>query len=219
MRNLRLYKTGRLKEYLRKKNLGAAGSFTLKNLCDPEFPLYFILRNLNWLQRENWWKALPLRSRRVRAAILIQERIAFFREVKQWKQWRGALSAPSPGAGTKRTEAPGYCNKCGLCCEVASGMPDFPGSCEIPRRWRAIFGNGLGRGHRFCPFLWEDEDSGGSLCSIYPWRSNPCRLFESEECDFFWNNPEPAQISSEKNLLMMMRWLANLVNGRKQMHL
>ncbi|MFZ2446426.1 MAG: YkgJ family cysteine cluster protein [Syntrophobacteraceae bacterium] len=214
MQNPKLYKTGRLKGYLRKKNPKAAGSFVLKNLCDPAFPLYFLLRNLNWLEREKWWRELSPRSRRVHAARLLIERIAIFGEVKRWKKRRDYLRhTPRPSGG--KIDAPGYCNKCGLCCEVASGMPDFPESCRIPGKWRTVFGNGLGQGHRFCPFLWEDNGSGGSLCSIYPWRSNPCRLFESDECDFFWNNPEPVEIASEKNLLLMRRWLANLVNGRK----
>ncbi|MEM5790079.1 MAG: YkgJ family cysteine cluster protein [Syntrophobacteraceae bacterium] len=186
----------------------------LRKLCDPEFPLYYLLRNLNWLQRETWWKELSPRSRRVRAAKLLQERLIFFIEVKKWKGRCSPFPAPSVKSDGG-TGVPGYCNKCGLCCEVASGMPDFPRDSTLPQRWRAIFGNGLGQGHRFCPFLWEDNGSGGSLCSIYPWRSNPCRLFESEECDFFWNNPEPVEISSEKNLLLMRRWLANLINGRK----
>lgn len=214
MQNPRLYRTGRLKDYFRKKSRGTARSFILKNLCDPAFPLYFLLRNLNRLERENWWKALSLRSRRVRASVLVRERIAVFREVKQWERGRNPRQ-PSHLAGSAKPEAPDYCNKCGLCCEIASGMPDFPDPCELPGRWRAIFGGGLGRGHRFCPFLREDEDSGGGLCSIYHWRPNPCRLFESDECNFFRNNPEPVNISSGKNLLLMRRWLVNLVNGRK----
>jgi hypothetical protein len=186
----------------------------LKNLCDPSFPLFFFLRNLSWLQREKWWKNLSPRARKVHALRIIRERIVFFSEVKEWKKKRADL----PEAGGKSHEvlrAPHYCNKCGLCCEVASGMPDFPASCELPSLWRGIFGNGLGRGHRFCPFLWEDNGSGGSLCSVYPWRSNPCRLFESEECEFFWKSPEPEEISSGKNILLMRRWLANLINGGK----
>lgn len=212
MQNRKLYRSNRLKKYLRKKHARAAGSFILKNLCDPEFPLYYVLRNLNWLEQEKWWKELPLRSRRSRAARLIFERISFFNEVKIWQRKRNGLPIGESGGSHK---APNYCNRCGLCCEVASGMPDFPCSCELPEKWRIVFANGLGRGHRFCPFLWEDRNSGGSRCSIYPWRSNPCRLFEVEECDFFWKNPEPIRISSERNLLLMGRWLANLINGRK----
>jgi hypothetical protein len=209
----KLVKSNQLKKYLKKKNPGGASSFVLKNLCDPSFPLFFILRNINWLQRETWWKALSPRARRVNAARIIRERIAIFRQVKEWKKDRSdPRQTCRADSGTPKP--PIYCNKCGLCCEVASGMPDFPSSCELPIEWRDIFGNGLGRGHRFCPFLWEDNFS-GSLCSVYPWRSNPCRLFGSEECDFFSKSPEPGEISSEKHLLLMRRWLANLINTGK----
>ncbi len=214
MENQKLFKTTQFKRYLKKRNPQAAGSFIQKNLCNPAFPLFFVLRNLNWLEREHWWNELSLRSRRVQATRILRERVNFFNEVKTWKKKHEEIheSQPQP---VPRQEIPGYCNKCGLCCEVASGMPDFPATSELPSRWRRMFGNGLGKGHRFCPFLWEDGSSGGSLCSVYPWRSNPCRLFESDECDFFWNDPEPEEIASEKRLLLMRRWLANLINGRK----
>ncbi len=216
MQNRKLHKSNRIKTYFRKKNPDAPASFLLKTLCDPGFPLYFLLRNLNWLQQEKWWQALSPRSRRVRATRMVIERIVFFSEVKGWKTWLDRENRPGPAEkNVGDLEVPEYCNKCGLCCEVASGLAEFPGACDLPGRWQAVFGNGLGKGHRFCPFLWEDNGSGGSSCSIYPWRSNGCRLFESEECDFFWKTPEPTGVSSEKNLLLMRRWLANLVNARK----
>lgn len=216
MQSLKLYRSSRLKNYLRKKNPDAAGSFVIKHLCNPEFPLYYMLRNFNWLQREKWWKALSPRSRRVHAARLLHDRVGVFSEVKQWKRLHGdGLPEKHPIPPIRMDNVPGYCNKCGLCCEVSSGMPDFPKSCGLPDKWRDLFGNGLGQGHRFCPFLWEDQGSGGSLCSIYPWRSNPCRLFDSEECDFFRDSTEPAEISSDRNLLHMTRWLATLLSIRK----
>lgn len=214
MEDRKLVKSNQLKKYLRKKNPRGASSFVLKNLCHPSFPLFFILRNINWLQKEAWWKNLSPRARRVNAARIIRERIVFFSQVKEWKRER-VNPEPDGDPGVPNLTVPTYCNKCGLCCEVASGMPDFPSSCELPTQWRDIFGNGLGRGHRFCPFLWEDNNSGGSLCSVYPWRSNPCRLFESDECDFFWKSPEPVEISSDRSLLLMRRWLANLINTGK----
>jgi hypothetical protein len=210
----KLIKSNQLKKYLKKKNPEGASSFVLKNLCHPSFPLFFILRNINWLQREAWWKNLSPRARRVNAARIIRERIVFFSQVKEWKRER-VDPTRNDNPALRNLKVPNYCNKCGLCCEVASGMPDFPSSCELPSQWQDIFGNGLGRGHRFCPFLWEDNNSGGSLCSVYPWRSNPCRLFESDECDFFWKSPEPVEISSERSLLLVRRWLANLVNTGK----
>jgi len=214
VQNPKSFKIRRLKVFLLKKKRRAGASVILKNLRDPAFPLYFLLRNLNWLQREKWWNALSERSRRVMAVVLIHQRISVFHDVKQWKTRRGkdTLLAKAPVSDTR---PPDYCDKCGLCCEIASGMPDFPDCPGLPERWRTMFGNGLGRGHRFCPFLWEDGNSGGGLCSIYQWRSNPCRMFDSEECDFFRNSPEPAEISSGKNLLLVRRWLANLVYCRK----
>jgi hypothetical protein len=94
-------------------------------------------------------------------------------------------------------------------------MPDFPVPSALPVRWPEIFANGLGRGHRFCPFLWEDNRSGGGICSIYPLRSNPCRLFGSEECDFFWKSPEPVELSSRRKILLIGLWLIKLANPRK----
>lgn len=214
MENQKLFKTIQLKRYLKKKNPGATGSFIQKNLCDPAFPLFFLLRNLSWLQRERWWNDLSSRARRVQAAKILRERIVFFNEVKVWGKKHSCGENGTQGTAPPQ-DVPSYCNKCGLCCEVASGMPDFPPTSKLPDRWRRMFGNGLGKGHRFCPFLWEDGSAGGSLCSVYPWRSNPCRVFESEECDFFWKHPEPEEISSEKKILLMRRWLANLINGRK----
>lgn len=170
------------------------------------------MRNFGWLQNEQWWIKLSPRAKRVQAMKMLIQRVRIFNEVKSWRKARNK-SAAAPENGT--SSVPDYCNKCGLCCEVASGMPDFPVPAGLPKRWRVMFANGLGRGHRFCPFLWEDNGNGGSLCSIYELRSNPCRLFDSEECDFFWKSPEPENVASEKSLLLIGRLLANLVNTRK----
>jgi hypothetical protein len=147
----------------------------------------------------------------VRILGIVGERLAIFTEVRKWKQQQ-AVQIPS----LKRDgmNAPEYCNKCGLCCEVASGKPDFPAPQELPGRWREIFASGLGRGHRFCPFLWEDNGSGGGFCSIYPLRTNPCRLFDSEECDFLWKSSEPVELSSARKILLVGRWLIRTVNPR-----
>ena len=153
------------------------------------------------------------RAKRAHAFRIVSERIAIFNEVKNWRKNQKAAQTPSLNTGDMN--APRYCNKCGLCCEVASGMADFPAPEALPGRWREVFANGLGRGHRFCPFLWEDNGSGGGLCSIYPLRSNPCRLFEFEECDFFWKSPEPDDLSSSRKILLIGRWLARLVSPRK----
>jgi len=204
-----------------------------KILCDRGFPLYYVIRNLWWLKREAWWEALSPRARRVRALRIVGQRIAMFNEVKNWRKnhetGRRIASGNQPGSqrpavGGKEhilesnhdgANTPGYCNKCGLCCEVASGMPDFPAPDALPGRWHEVFANGLGRGHRFCPFLWEDNGSGGGFCSIYPLRSNPCRLFASEECEFFWKSSEPVELSSGRKIVLMGRWLTRLVNPGK----
>lgn len=180
-------------------------------MCGPGFPLYFMLRNLGWLEFEPWWKALSIRTKRGHVLRLSAERLAIFNEVREWR--RQAREERSSGNGGEN--APVYCNKCGLCCEVASGMADFPAPDAVPSKWREIFANGLGRGHRFCAFLWEDNESGGGLCSIYSLRSNPCRLFDSEECEFFRSSSEPATLSDPRLILLVGRWLIKLVDSRK----
>ena len=209
--NRKLFDSNRLKRSLKRQE--TAGNRIVRILCDPGFPLYYVLRNLGWLKREKWWTTLSLRSRRVRALRIVAERISMFNEVKKWRKNRE--TAQISLLNSSDMNGPTYCNKCGLCCEVASGMPDFPMPGALPGRWREIFANGLGKGHRFCPFLWEDNGSGGGLCAIYPFRSNPCRLFGSEECDFFWRSPEPIELSSAREILLIGRWLVKLVNPRK----
>ncbi len=223
--NRKLFNSNRLKRSLMRNGVRRN---RLKVLCNPGFPLYYILRNLGWLKSEKWWTNLSPRARRVNASKMVSERVAIFNEVRKWRKnpKAGCVAAPGacaplgpagqiPGLNQDGIKAPEYCNKCGLCCEVASGMPDFPAPAALPKRWREVFGNGLGRGHRFCPFLWEDNISGGGLCSIYPLRSNPCRLFGSEECDFFWKSTEPVELSSARKILLVGRWLINIVNPRK----
>ena len=182
-------------------------------MCAPGFPLYYVLRNLGWLNHEQWWTALSNRAKRARASRIVSQRVALFNEVKKLR--KATKGVQISGADEVPITGPGYCNKCGLCCEVASGMPDFPDPGALPDRWRAMFANGLGQGHRFCPFLWEDNISGGGLCSIYPHRSNPCRLFEAEECDFFWKSGEPDELSNARKIMLLGRWLIKLVNPRQ----
>ncbi len=206
-----MFDSNRLKRSLKRN--GTAGNGAVRILCAPGFPLYFTLRNLGWLKHEKWWKTLPVRARGLCALRMVSQRISMFNEVKNWREDREAAQTPFPDPGNMK--APGYCNKCGLCCEVASGMPDFPSPEALPARWREVFADGLGEGHRFCAFLWEDNGSGGGFCSIYPLRSNPCRLFGSEECDFFRKSAEPAELSSGRKILLMGRWVIKLINARK----
>jgi len=210
--NPKLFDSNRLKRYLKKKGV-STGNRAVKTICAPGFPLYYVLRNLGWLKHEQWWTTLSHRARRAHASRILSKRIAVFNEVKKWRK---ALNEPQvPTSDQAQMNAPAYCNKCGLCCEVASGMPDFPVPNALPAYWREMFANGLGRGHRFCPFLWEDNVSGGGLCSIYPHRSNPCRLFGSEECEFFWKSDEPDELSNARKIMLMGRWLIKLVNPRQ----
>jgi hypothetical protein len=211
--NRKLFDSNRLKRSLKRKGTLSGNKRALKTMCAPGFPLYYVLRNLGWLKQEQWWTTLSHRARRVRASMILSERMAIFSEVKKWRKNLGETQKPSSGNG--EMNAPTYCNKCGLCCEVASAMPDFPAPDALPAPWREMFANGLGQGHRFCPFLWEDNLSGGGLCSIYPLRSNPCRLFGPEECDFFRKSDEPDELSSGRKLLLMGRWLIKLVNARQ----
>ena len=225
MENRRLFNSSRLKRLLKRNGFKENGA--AKVLCSPSFPFYYLVRNLEWLNREKWWKALSPPAKRAAALKIVSERLSMFNEVKKWR--KGRNTGTEPGAGRfsslalseaarqnpSGTDAPPYCNKCGLCCEVASGMPDFPPPEALPGGWRNIFANGLGPGHRFCPFLWEDNGSGGGFCSIYPLRSNPCRLFGPEECEFFWQSPEPVELSKARDVLLNGRWLIKLVNPRK----
>ncbi len=219
MVNPRLFDSNRLKRSLKKR--AASGNRAVKTICAKGFPLYYVLRNLGWLRLEQWWTDLSPRARRIHALRIVSERTAIFNEVKNHRgKLNGKALIPLPNhseisATPFDVTAPGYCNKCGLCCEVASGMPDFPAPGALPKPWREFFANGLGRGHRFCPFLWEDNGSGGSLCSIYPVRSNPCRLFGLEECEFFWKSPEPDDLSNARKILLVGRWLVKLVNACK----
>ncbi|MGC9195551.1 MAG: YkgJ family cysteine cluster protein [Syntrophobacteraceae bacterium] len=211
MENRKLFDSNRLKRVLKRKR--APGNTTAKVLCQPGFPLYYMLRNLGWLRSEPWWASLSLRAKRVTAIRMLAQRGALFKEVKKWRQNNKSEqietldAADNPGV-------PDYCNKCGLCCEVASGMADFPFPERMPPGWKLLFADGLGRGHRFCPFLWEDNCSGGGLCSIYPLRSNPCRLFGVDECDFFWKSKEPLELSSRPKILKKTRWLIKHPNLR-----
>ncbi len=157
--------------------------------------------------------SLSPRAKRVRAIKMMGQRAALFKEVKKWRASEQTSPIPTPKSADNFS-VPEYCNKCGLCCEVASGKPDFPAPGELPEGWGELFGNGLGKGHRFCPFLWEDNSTSGGLCSIYRLRSNPCRLFGVDECEFFWNSDEPGELSSRRKILKLARWLANHRNPR-----
>ncbi len=210
MENPKLFDSNRLKRSLGARSPRGA---TVKLLRQPGFPLYYMLRNLGWLKSEKWWASLPPRAKRVQALRMLGQRAAIFKEVKNWRANRH--KEPTTCAHDPQDlSVPHYCNKCGLCCEVASGMAVFPFPREVPPKWKELFANGLGKGHRFCPFLWEDNGTAGGLCSIYHLRSNPCRLFGVEECEFFRQTTEPEELSNRAKILKTARWLARNRNLR-----
>lgn len=162
-------------------------------LADPLFPFTFLLRNVVVLHTESNWRRLPPAAKKTALLRLLRERSSIFCRVKDWLGQKmeepGLFEAPlaDPGKGAEQL---GYCIHCGGCCEIASGLPDFPAGVEIPSAWMRLFGAGLGPYHRFCPFLWEANGEGLSLCAIHAWRPNPCRLFAEEECRFLLADPD-----------------------------
>ena len=186
--------------------------FALKN---PGFPLSFFVRNMLAMQREPRWRHLSPRIWRNHLRRMLEERSRIFLEVCRWrsdKQQREGGQTPALLPSLETLEGSGYCSHCGGCCEIASGFPDFPPETAIPVRWQRIFGDGLGRGHRFCAFLWELNASGRSLCAIHPWRSNPCRVFEKEECDYFMKDLETNPLFDPKAFSVACRRLSHLIN-------
>lgn len=185
-------------------------------LADPFFPIAFFLRNVMALRKEAPFNRLAPRMQRRLLLRILRERSAIFLEVREWISKRegglGVLKAgnekPLPGGPDD------YCSRCGWCCEIASGMPVFPENSAVPLKWRNIFGDGLGKGHRFCAFLWEAREAGGSLCSIHPWRSIPCRTFERDECEFLQGEPDFSDPSVEDSILQTGKWLIDLMDGR-----
>ena len=177
---------------------------------DELFPVVLFLRNVGMLRKESAWKDYTPAQWQELLLGMISERARIFLEVKEWKASRGF----GVEVGADSSEPIGYCTHCGGCCEIASGYPDFPEGAEvIPLRWRRIFGDGLGKGHRFCAFLWEV--SGMSLCSIHPWRSKACRVFEQDECEFFMCDPDWLEHSDPRNVASVHAWLIGLIDGRE----
>ena len=184
-----------------------------RGMRDPNFPLTFFLRNLSRLRLEANWSRRPLRIRGADALRLLAERCEILAEV------RASLRESGPRNEQKRGDLvrmdSGYCDHCGFCCEIASGLQEFPPESRMPPSWRHIFGHGLGRGHRFCAFLWEHRRSGRSFCSVHPWRSRACRVFEEEECAFMKEDPGFKPSAERRRLVKTLRWLMRLLSGRK----
>jgi len=189
---------------------------TFEGLADPLFPATFFVRNLRALRRELGWNRLSVRNRRHRLLKVLTGRCLFFLEVKKWveRQDGGPFTARAPQDVRDPCNPGSYCTHCGGCCEIASGLPDFPSPTMIPLHWRLIFGNGLGEGHRFCAFLWESAGSGNSLCAIHSFRPDPCRAFEQEECGVLQQDPDYSHFSHPEELRRGYRSLLHLIDGR-----
>jgi len=161
---------------------------SLRLLRDPLFPLYFLERNLDVLGRENGFRREPQQCRTARVMAVIFERLQWFQELLQdGRRGPGGTLHEAPALrglddGPDRSRIESYCDHCGLCCEICSGFPDFPDPNNPPDAWQFLFGQGLGDGHRFCPFLRHDRRSRRSFCAIHKYRPNPCRIFEEDEC-------------------------------------
>jgi hypothetical protein len=199
----------KLRKYLKS---GARRSIR-KEIRDARFPMTFFLRNLSRLKLENGWSHRPLRIQGADALRLLSERCEILSKVRVHMRKWGPLNGEKPEDIVKMPA--GYCDHCGFCCEIASGFPDFPAESRLPQSWRKIFGDGLGRGHRFCAFLWEVKRSGKSLCSVHPWRSRPCRVFEAEECDYLKEDPGFIPSAQRGRLVKTLRRLMRLLNGRQ----
>ena len=186
------------------------------------FPITFFVRNVMTLTTEAAWNRASPRLQRMKIRNLLEERSKFFFEVVRWLDQHGEAKIDArTEEGCRAYKGKGdppsvdsYCTHCGGCCEIASGLPDFPSESIIPARWQRMFGEGLGRGHRFCPFLREERLSGGSLCAIHSWRSHPCRVFEAEECQFLLNDPEFQKLSDTAALNRIYHLLLRLVDAR-----
>jgi hypothetical protein len=173
----------------------------------------FFLRNLSRLRMEPSWSHRPIRSQGVDAVRMLEERCAILSEVRVLMRERTLPNGTEPGEIVRTPK--GYCDHCGFCCEIASGLAEFPADSLLPSSWRRIFGNGLGRGHRFCAFLWEYKRSGRRFCSVHPWRSKACRVFEEEECAYMKEDPGFKASAERGRLVKTLRWLMRLLNGRK----
>jgi hypothetical protein len=196
------------------KRITSAIGWALKH---PLFPLSFFVRNMLALQKEHWWVNMSPRTRNNRLLTMLEERCRIFLEVRKWIQTRNGLEAWRDEILTaceERALPSGYCSNCGGCCEIASGFPDFPPDAKIPRHWQQIFGDGLGKGHRFCAFLWELSASGMSFCAIHPWRSIPCRVFEKDECEYFTKDLELNALFDPKAFSVACHRLSQLINPR-----
>lgn len=200
------------KKVRRKRRSKRSYSFLAKVTSDPCFPLFFFIRNLITLDGEASWRELSPRVKRIQTMRMLEARARIFLEVRNWR--RGKITEPGLPVNDSGGEKSDYCINCGGCCEIASGFRNFPEDCDIPMKWQRLYGDGLGKGHRFCAFLWEVGGMELSQCAIHPWRALTCRIFEKEECDFFFDDLKTNNPYDEKSFSMTLRRLTNLIDGR-----
>lgn len=210
----------------RKAILRATSSTRRRNRVSPRvlgairhrfFPLGFFIRNMLTLQGEPGWQHVSPRVWRGCLHRMLEERCRIFLEVYQWrsrKQRKEHSPTQALPLSLETLDQSGYCSHCGGCCEIASGFPDFPREKALPLRWQKIFGDGLGKGHRFCAFLWESDASGLSVCAIHFWRSNPCRTFAEDECAYLTNDLTAHPPYRPHDFSMACHRLARLINRR-----
>lgn len=192
----------------------SGGRGILRKTAAPYFPLIFFLRNAQTLHKEFQASKIPLRTQRIRMAHLLRERVSSFHRIGRWVEGGGENGLGGFKIPVVADPSSPYCDHCGGCCEIPGGMPEFPEESRLPAKGREWFENGLGPGHRFCPFLCECRETGRGFCSIYPWRPNPCRIFDHEECAVVKNDPDFVSSCRPQELLETCQWLSRLLNGR-----
>lgn len=187
-----------------------------KALADPFFPATFLIRNVVALHQEPSWNQYPSRLKQAKLLKIVLERSSFFLQVKEWLEAQHDLPTTKT-AGPAGSEKPpcevDYCNHCGECCEIASGLAEFPPGAKIPTDWQTVFATGLGKHHRFCPFLWEAARSESSICAIHSWRPLPCRTFEREECDYLRQHPGGIAFNNDSELLISFQRLLRMLSS------
>lgn len=154
-------------------------------LSNRYFPLFFWLRNSFRLMKSEKFIGRNKLWRRNYIARNLAARIRIFKMIMMIADNMGFIH-DSEITGSDS----GYCTRCGLCCEIASGCAEFPAEWPFPESWKLLFTNGCGNGQLFCAFLLEDSKMDGTRCAIYPYRPLACRKFEEDECVFMHRKAE-----------------------------
>lgn len=142
---------------------------------------------------------------RKRVELIFFERSALFLKVLN------TVKSISPFPESHNGEDEGFCLRCGKCCFIASGYPDFPEKWPLPEKWKSWFAQGCGYGQVFCAFLFEEGNTGRAFCAIYPYRPGVCRLFGKEECEYLH---EERAFEDQKGRFLLMRRLVAMLRNR-----